>query len=268
MVRSNHQNSETRPIEGQLALSPQASDYASSTVQRQNNSLDFLKQMIEIDAKTIRDKWAIALGIRDVFTAFALTEGSNRVIGTDISKSMLRQAKRLGQDRKIFNVHLTQNAAEALPFATQSVGLVSSRVSAHHFRDFEKALHEASRVLKIGGSLLMSDSVAPEQDEIASWMNDIQRRRDFSHIESRKISTITNILTNNGFRVADHDCKRIYLRFNEWTARTKLQSEEVEALRRDFLGAPDATREVFQVAPVHGNITFSWPCWAFRAVKR
>ena len=131
----------------------------------------------------------------------------------------------------------------------------------------DQAVVEAARVLKPGGSLLMADSVAPEDDEITGWMNDIELRRDFSHVENRKISKITELLTERGFTVVENDYPRIYLRFNEWTARTKVSTEETEALRKEFLEAPAATREAFQVAPVHDDIAFSWPCWVFRAVK-
>jgi hypothetical protein len=122
-------------------------------------------------------------------------------------------------------------------------------------------------VLKPGGSLLMADSIAPEDSAITDWMNDIELRRDFSHIENRKISKIQELLTDRSFTVVENDYPRIYLRFNEWTARTKVSPEETEALHKEFMEAPAATREAFQVAPVHNDIAFSWPCWVFRAVK-
>ena len=168
----------------------------------------------------------------------------------------------------ISNHVIASDPTEALPLADGSIDLVSSRVSAHHFKGFKTALQEINRVLKNGGSLVMADTIAPEQDDIASWMNEIELRRDCSHVENRKISTIRKILTEIGFSVIDHDCTRIYLRFNEWTADTNMSSEEVKPLRRDFLTAPNTTRETFQVAPVHGDITFSWPCWVFRAIKQ
>ena len=113
----------------------------------------------------------------------------------------------------------------------------------------------------------MADSVAPEDDGITQWMNDIELRRDFSHVENRQISTISKMLEERGFTVVENNYPRIYLRFNEWTARTRVSAAETEALHRDFLEAPAATREAFQVAPVHDDIAFSWPCWVFRAVK-
>nr|MCS5667901.1 class I SAM-dependent methyltransferase [Dehalococcoidia bacterium] len=209
----------------------------------------------------------VDLGSGAGFTAFAVAPVSNQVIASDIAEPMLRQAQGFGQDRRIYNLNLFQNSAEFLPFASESIDLVTSRVTAHHFQNFEEALGETHRVLKKGGSLLMADSVAPEDDEIASWMNDIELRRDWSHIENRKISTINEMLTKRGFTVVENDYPRIYLRFNEWTARAKISSEETEALRKVFLEAPAKIREAFHVAPVHGDIAFSWPCWVFRAIR-
>lgn len=161
-----------------------------------------------IDTSGDRYSWAINLGADTGFTAYTLAGVSKRVVVSNFFKPMLRRAKGLGQNREISSLSLSQNTSDALPFKDRSVDLISARFSAHRFRDLEGALHEASRVLKIGGSLLMADSVAPEQDDIASWMNNIERRSDCNHIESRKISTITNILTDNGFRVSYEDYQR------------------------------------------------------------
>ena len=77
-----------------------------------------------------------------------------------------------------------------LRFAAASLDLITCRAAAHHFRDFAAALDEARRALRPGGSLVMADSIAPEDDAVAEWMNDIELRRDFSHIKNRKISVI------------------------------------------------------------------------------
>ena len=256
-----------RGVAAQRVFGPQAAVYATSKVHIRDDSLESVERMVDAGGGTNRYGWTVDLGTGAGFTAFAVAGVSDRVVASDVTEPMLRQAQRLGRERGITNLGLSQNAAEALPFADESVDLITSRVAAHHFRDLEKALDEAQRVLKKGGSLLMADSVAPEDDAITQWMNDIELRRDFSHVENRQISKIQEMLADRGFTVVENDYPRIYLRFNEWTARTKVSAEETEALRRDFLEAPAATREAFQVAPVHGDIAFSWPCWVFRAVK-
>ncbi len=268
MTLDNQKDQDDEPgLAAQQVFGPQAAVYATSKVHIRDDSLESVERMVGAGGEPNRYGWAVDLGTGAGFTAFAVAVVSDRVVASDVTEPMLRQAQRLGAERGIDNLYLSQNAAEALPFAAGSIDLVTSRVSAHHFRDFEQALDEAQRVLKPGGSLLMADSVAPEDDAITQWMNDIELRRDFSHVENRKISRIQEMLADRGFTVVENDYPRIYLRFNEWTARTKVSPDETEALRQDFLQAPAATREAFQVAPVHGDIAFSWPCWVFRAVK-
>jgi len=265
--QDNQDNGER--LAAQQVFGPQAAVYATSKVHIRDDSLESVERMVGAGGAANRYGWAIDLGTGAGFTAFAVAGVSDWVVASDVTGPMLRQTQRLGRELGITNLGLSQNAPDAsgLPFADGSIDLITSRVSAHHFRDFEQSLDEAQRVLKRGGSLLMADSVAPEDDAITVWMNDIELRRDFSHVENRQISKIREMLAGRGFTVVENDYPRIYLRFNEWTARTKVSAKEKEALHRDFLEAPAATREAFQVAPVHGDIAFSWPCWVFRAVK-
>ena len=88
-------------------------------------------------------------------------------------------------------------------------------------------------------------------------MNGIELRLDFRHVENRQISKIQEMLTDRVFPVVEHGYPRIFLRFKESTARTKVSPKEIEALRKDSLEAPAAIRESFQEAPVHDDIAFS-----------
>ena len=132
-------------------------------------------------------------------------------------------------------------------------------------------LDEVCRVLKPGGALLLADSVAPEEDGVARWMNDIELRRDFSHIQNRKATNIESLLEDRDLRVSEREFTRIGLRFNDWAARTATSEAETRALRKDFLAASTPVKEAFQIRPVEGDdagdISFSWPCLILRAVK-
>jgi SAM-dependent methyltransferase len=180
---------------------------------------------------------------------------------------MLEQARRLGRERGLANLLLSRNVAESLPFADTSLDLVTSRAAGHHFGDLDRALDEVRRVLKVGGVLLMADSVAPEDDAVARWMNGIELRRDFSHVKNRQVSELEAMLAARGLAVAQREHTRVYLRFNDWVTRTATAPAEVERLRRDFLEAPAPAREAFQIQPLNGDIDFSWPRLVFRAVK-
>ena len=116
---------------------------------------------------------------------------------------------------------------------------------------------------------MIADSIAPEDAAVADWMNDIELRRDFSHIQNRKISVIRQLLADRGFEVAGSENERVYLWFNDWVTRTKVVDEEAAALRREFQEATPEVKEAFQVGEPEedGDFLFSWPCWIFRAVK-
>ena len=255
----------------QQMFGPQAGVYAESKVHIRDDSLDSVQRLTAPGflKGTTPYRWAVDIGTGAGFTAFAMAEVSERVVASDITQPMLRQARRISGERGLGNLSLAQNAAESLPFADGSLDLITCRVAAHHFRDFDAALNEARRTLRSGGSLVIADSIAPEDDAVADWMNDIELRRDFSHIRNRKISVIRQMLTDRGFEVAGNENERVYLWFNDWVARTKVVEDEVAALRRDFQEAAPEVKEAFQVGELEedGDFLFSWPCWIFRAVK-
>ena len=255
----------------QRMFGPQAGVYANSRVHIRDDSLDAVQRLTGPGFRkdTAPYRWAVDIGAGAGFTAFAMAVVSQNVVATDLTRPMLRQARRIGGERGLGNLSLAQNAAEALPFADASLDLITCRVAAHHFRDFAAALDEARRALRPGGSLVMADSVAPEDDAVADWMNGIELRRDFSHIQNRKISVIRRMLVDRGLAVAGSENERVYLWFNDWVARTKVADGEAAALRRDFQDAAPAVKAAFQVGELEedGDFLFSWPCWIFRAVK-
>ena len=275
----------------QQMFGPQAGIYAESKVHISDDSLESVQKLtnpalwqaqgdrsgLQGDeaqaqgdgAEAMPYRWAVDIGTGAGFTAFAMAEVSERVIASDITQPMLRQAGRISRERGLPNVGLVQNAAEALPFADASLDLITSRKAAHHFRDFEAALDEAQRALRPGGSLVMADTVAPEDDDMARWQNEVELRRDFSHVEDRKVSVIRGMLEERGFEVVGSEDERVYLWFNDWVMRTRVPEDEVAALRREFQeGAPEM-KKTFQVGEPEedGDFLFSFPVWVFRAVK-
>ena len=271
-MTSRQSSAESGGTAAQRMFGPAAGVYAESKVHIRDDSLETVERLTgpEFLRGTTPYRWAVDIGTGAGFTAFAMAGVSDNVMASDITRPMLEQAQRISGERGLPNVGVVQNAAESLPFADDSLDLITSRKAAHHFRDFEAALDECQRALKPGGSLVMADTVAPEDDALASWQNEIELRRDFSHVEDRKISVIREMLADRGFEIVGSEDERVYLWFNDWVMRTRVPEDEVAALRHEFLeGSPDM-KETFQVnEPVDdGDFLFSFPVWIFRAVKR
>ncbi len=182
----------------QRMFGAQAPLYAVSKVHIRDDSLDEVERLAAGGAPY---RWAVDIGSGAGFTAFAMAGLSVRVLASDITNPMLQQAKSLGSDRGLKNLGLTQNTAEALPFADSPLDLITCRKAAHHFSGFERALDEMRRTLRTGWSLVMADSVSPEDDALFEWINDIESRRDFSHVSDRRVSVIQRMLDDRGFEV-------------------------------------------------------------------
>ena len=103
----------------QQMFGPQAGVYAASKVHIRDDSLDSVQRLTGPDflKGTTPYRWAVDIGTGAGFTAFAMSEVSERVVATDITQPMLRQAKRISSERGLGNLSLSQNAAESLPFA-------------------------------------------------------------------------------------------------------------------------------------------------------
>ena len=201
------------------------------------------------------------------FTAFAVSPYVERVLATDIAAGMLQQAGQLAGERSLDNVELAFVEAEHMPFADGSLDMVTCRQAAHHFYDLSQALREISRVLKPGGVFLLSDTSAPEEDAVAAWMNDVELRRDVTHVWDRKQSEWRVMLQEIGLSVTHLQMVRVHLEFNDWVKRSATPEEKIEPLRRDFLSASEAVVNAFGIEPEGDGINFSWPVVVSRAVK-
>ena len=259
------------PVESEVrhevrGFGPRASAYAVSQVHASDESLEIMKGLAG-GASARQTQWAVDIGTGAGFNAFNLAELAFQAVATDPARPMLQEARRLGAQRGLANLALCQNSAEELPFAGGVLDVVGSRMAAHHFRDYGGVLSEAQRVLKVGGALLLADSVAPEDSSVAEWMEDVEVRRDYTHIKNRRVSEIQALVQERGMEMVDRIHTSIYLRFNSWVARTAISEPEAEKLRRDFLSAPAAVRDAFEIQEVDGDIHFAWPCLVFQAIK-
>ena len=249
----------------QRMFGSQASLYASSQVHISDNRLTTLQRMV---AEGPEAKWTVDLGTGTGFTAFAAAEHTRQVVASDVTREMLLETRRIGTERHLDNVALCQNRAESLPFASDSIDLITCRAAGHHFTDLGAAFDEIRRVLKPGGALVMADSVSPEDDALADWYNDVELRRDFSHVENRKVSVLLGMLAERGLQVVEQYDEKTHMTFNDWVKRTATPDDEVASLRRDFGNATPAARETFLIKEQDGDdFAFAWPSLVFRAVK-
>jgi ubiquinone/menaquinone biosynthesis C-methylase UbiE len=243
-----------------------AEAYSRSWSHRTGETIEVLEQMVAKNGRRFHHAVDIATGTG--FAAFTIAPYAERVTATDITPQMLDQARSIAAERQIANITFSLMAAESLQFPDQSADLVICRIAAHHFLEFDAFLSEANRVLEPGGVLVVCDTSAPEDPELADWMNDIEVRRDTSHILNRSPSQWQQALETHGFNVTDAQVCSTWHEMEDWTSRAQVPDDERLRIRADFLATTPAHRDAFQITiGDDGVIKWSWDAAVLRAEK-
>jgi ubiquinone/menaquinone biosynthesis C-methylase UbiE len=232
----------------------QASWYAVSGVHQQSEGLTALLRMA---APRPHDR-ALDVATGTGFTALALAPGCRDVVGVDFTAGMVREARSLQQARGVTNLLFTLGDAEALPFRDGSFDIVACRQAAHHFPHLSRALGEMARVAKSGGRVVLDDTCAPNDPDLAALMNEWERRRDPSHVASRPPGRLAEMLKEAGLRVAETAMSRVPLEFEDWARRSGMAEADAAALRESILGASAEAARAFRVESSKSKLRFAW----------
>ena len=93
-----------------------------------------------------------------------LLPGATRVCAVEMSREMLAVAAR-NRARNGVALHLVAADAKLVPFADQSVGMVTSNSLVHHIPDPRAVFLEIARIARPGAPILIRDLVRPDTHE-------------------------------------------------------------------------------------------------------
>ncbi|MGA8922288.1 MAG: methyltransferase domain-containing protein [Candidatus Dormiibacterota bacterium] len=147
-------------------------------------------------------------------TAFALAPHVRRVIGLDLTREMLDQARRITSERNIANVDWVLGDAAAIPFQDDTFDLYTVRAAPHHFPDVDAFLAEAWRVLKPGRNAVFVDCAPPMPAR--DVLHEVEVRRDPSHVRSMTVDEWVARLERAGFEVESAQARELDWNYEEW----------------------------------------------------
>lgn len=147
-------------------------------------------------------------------TAFALAPHVRRVVGLDLTKAMLDQARRIAAERAISNVDWVIGDAQRLPFADGTFDGYVVRAAPHHFADVDAFIREAFRVLKEGRDAAFIDCTPPSPAR--ELLHAVELRRDPSHVLSMTVDEWTDKLRRAGFEIAMSGVRELDWDYEEW----------------------------------------------------
>ncbi len=251
-------------VTSQEQFGRQARFYSESIVHSSGESLQLVQDWAS------RSRYALAgdIGTGTGFTAFAVAPYADHVLAVDITPAMLNETRRQVAQRGLSNLGYVLAASEELPFLDGSLDLLTCRTAAHHFQDLNKAVAEWHRVVAPDAVLIMADTTCPEDGPTADWMNDIEERRDPSHVRNLSPSEWIALLEAQGFSITDTALAPVPMGFDDWVLRSGTPAPVVDGLRRDFLNASQDAIDAFHIRQDDaGGIQFQWTCVVARGIR-
>ena len=171
-------------------------------------------------------------------------------IGVDATREMLDAGKGVLAGAGIGNAVLVQADATALPIASGSSDVVTSRLAAHHFADAAGAFREIARILRPGGLLVLVDNYAPDDPELQRFINEVETLRDPSHVRNYTVAGWSDLLQQAGLRTTvDSDTAVTKLTTENWLERSQTPRDRAEEVRRRLRSASPSAVAAFQIAP-------------------
>ncbi len=172
------------------------------------------------------------------FTALALHPHVHAVVGLDLTREMLAEARRLAGTAR--GVVWVEGDAEALPFGDEAFTVVTCRRSAHHFAHLDRALAEMRRVLRPGGHLGIADQVSPEGEEGRRLMEQLEVVRDPSHMRTLTPDEWGAVFQAHGLALQYVEFFENRASFDEWLDRAGVDGDRRMTIDSLLAWAPAA----------------------------
>jgi SAM-dependent methyltransferase len=171
-------------------------------------------------------------------------------VGVDATREMLEAGAGVLAGAGITNALLVQANATALPIASRSADVVTSRLAAHHFVDAAGAFREIARILRRGGLFVLVDNYAPDEAELDRFINAVETLRDPSHVRNHTVAGWRELLERAGLRtIVDSDAAVTKLTTESWLERSQTPPHRAEEVRQRLRTAPAAATLRFQITP-------------------
>ncbi|MCC7448336.1 MAG: class I SAM-dependent methyltransferase [Anaerolineae bacterium] len=230
-----------------------AQNYVTSAVHGASYTLDRLIELLEpLDGKRALD---VATGGGHV--ALAMARKGAQVIASDLTVPML-QAARNYIDAQGVPMTYARVDGQRLPFADNSLDVVTCRLAPHHFPDIREFISECARVIRPGGVVGIVDHAGATNADDSRYVNAYERLRDPSHVWEYNEREWQAFFAEVGLQAQHTEVARTRLNFNWWTQMQNNDAETVLRLRIMLRQAPKSVAQWLEPdMPEGGEASFT-----------
>jgi ubiquinone/menaquinone biosynthesis C-methylase UbiE len=221
-------------------------------------SSERLKEVLDL-AQPKRGDLALDVATGTGNTAFALAPYVRRVVGLDLTREMLDEARRIAAERKIVNADWVIGDAGRLPFQDDTFDLYVVRAAPHHFLDLDAFLQEALRVLKPDRDAAFVDCAPPQPAR--DLLHRVEVRRDPSHVMSLTVDEWVARVQRAGFEVETARARELDWDYEEWMGNQAIAPDLSAELAAVIEAAEGEAREQLHPVRRDGKLWHAyWHC--------
>lgn len=227
-----------------------ASEYVTSPVHAEGADLKILLNWLNPQSN-----WsALDIATGGGHVAKALSPLVKTVVAADLTPGMLDVARSHLYGSGCDNVSFVLADAESLPFLDESFDAVTCRMAAHHFPDPAKFISEVSRVLRPGGRFVLIDNIAPDEQELANFLNVIEELRDNSHVRCLSVPEWNDLLIRASLVVEQQTLFDKTHAFQSWLWRMTQTQAQGDLVEQTMQTATPAIKEHYHIQETNGRI--------------
>lgn len=243
------------PDDVRASFAPVAANYARAAF---HTSAERLREVLDLALPQAADLVLdVATGTGN--TALALAPHVRHVIGLDLTREMLDQARRVTAERGVVNAEWVLGDACLLPFADESFDLFTVRAAPHHFVDVDAFLNESFRVLKPGRRAAFVDCAPPAAAR--DVMHEVEVRRDPSHVRSLTVEEWVQRLEAAGFEVELAGAREMDWDYEDWMRNMEVAPALVAELAEVIESAQGEARSQLHLERRDGKLWHAyWHC--------
>jgi ubiquinone/menaquinone biosynthesis C-methylase UbiE len=226
----------------------QADSFARNPVATSAQTLDVVVDLAPADPEA---EWLeVACGPGVISRALAGKVG--RVQGIDLTPAMIEKARAEAAAEAIENVEFSLGDATALDQQDASFDGAVTRLSFHHIPAPRRVLEEMARVVRPGGSVIVSDLLTDEDADAQAWHQEIERLRDPSHWATPTAARLRAMGEAAGLELEEERILPVDLDYEDWLARGS-GGKAAGALIDRLLGEAPPGTESFVVSGEPGD---------------